>query len=46
MAAAANPAAPQEEFAFAPRSRVAAITGAPSGVQIVAADSHREWPDP
>ena len=36
-ASAANDAAPRAEFAFPPRSRVAAITGAPSGVQMVTA---------
>lgn len=36
-ASAAKLAAPQAEFAFPPRSRVHAITGAPSGVLIVAA---------
>ncbi len=38
-ASAANPAAPRAEFAVPPRSRTAAITGAPSGVQIVAASA-------
>ena len=41
MASAANPAAPRAEFAFPPRSRAAAITGAPSGVQMVAASAFR-----
>ena len=39
MASAANRAAPRAEFAVPPRSRVAAITGAPSGVQTVAASA-------
>ena len=38
-ASAANPAAPRAELAVPPRSLVAAITGAPSGVQIVAASA-------
>ena len=38
-AAAANRAAPRTEFAVPPRSRVQAITGATSGVQIVAASA-------
>ena len=37
MASAANRAAPRAEFAFPARSLVAAITIAPSGVQMVAA---------
>ena len=37
--ASANDAAPRAEFAFPPRSRVHAITGAPSGVQMVAASA-------
>ena len=41
MAPAANRAAPRAEFAFPPRSRVAAITGAPSGVDTVAASAFR-----
>ena len=39
MASAANRAAPRAELAFPPRSRVAAITGTPSGVQMVAASA-------
>jgi hypothetical protein len=38
MTPAVNRAAPRAEFSFPPRSRVAAITGAPSGVEIVAAE--------
>jgi hypothetical protein len=34
-------AAPRTEAAFPPRSRVAAITGADSGVQMVAASAFR-----
>ena len=39
MASAANLAAPRAEFALPPRSRVAAITGAASGVLMVAASA-------
>jgi hypothetical protein len=39
MAPAAKVAAPRAEFAVPLRSRAAAITGAPSGVQIVAASA-------
>lgn len=39
IASAANRAAPRAEFAFPPRSRTAAITGAPSGVEMVAASA-------
>lgn len=39
IAPAANRAAPRAEFAFPPRSRTAAITGAPSGVEMVAASA-------
>jgi hypothetical protein len=39
MAPAANLAAPRAGFALPPRSRVAAITGAASGVLMVAASA-------
>jgi hypothetical protein len=39
MVPAANRAALRAEFAVPPRSRAAAITGAPSGVQMVAASA-------
>ncbi len=39
MASAAKLAAPRTEAAFPPRSRVAAITGADSGVLITAASA-------
>ena len=41
MACAARLAAPRAEAAFPPRSRVAAITGAASGVLMVAASAFR-----
>jgi len=41
MAPAAKLAAPRAEAAFPPRSRVAAITGADSGVLITAASAFR-----
>ena len=44
IASAANRAAPRAEFAFPPRSRTAAITGAPSGVEMVAASAFRCLP--
>ena len=39
MASAASDAAPRAEFALPPRSRVAAITGADSGVEITTASA-------
>ena len=41
IASAASDAAPRAEFALPPRSRVAAITGAASGVEITAASAFR-----
>jgi len=41
IAPAASDAAPGAEPAFPPRSRVAAITGAASGVEITAASTFR-----
>jgi hypothetical protein len=38
-APAADDAVPRAEFAFPPRSRVDAVTGTPSRVEIVAADA-------
>ena len=43
IACAANPAAPRAEAAFPPRSRVAAITGADSGVLMSAASTFRPF---